>query len=196
MLHPLHCPLLSLSSRQVPVHLGRRQRSPVCSTQHQPCTWANRGADSSKSTDGIWIIRTGQWAFQSTIGLNTHKCRVFSSPLLSPPSCLKDRSSPMSSSLPQQWGEDLPLHTTSQSLGQRPCTRRVPREWELMKPAPTAPSHPAAFAAIYSPTTPRGGKRDGDGDQSGVHGTPPEGHGDCRPPPVPPPAPAEPPSAG
>lgn len=37
-----------------------------------------------------------------------------------------------------------------------------------MKPAQTEPSHPTAFAAIYSPMTPQGG-RNGDEDWCGVH---------------------------
>lgn len=164
MLYLLHCTLLSLSSSQVPVHLGRRQRPLGCSMQHQPCTWANRGANSSKSIDGIWIIQTGQWTFQSNIRLNTHKCRVLSSPLLSPPSCLEDRSSPMSSSQPQQWGEHP---SSSHRLAKlRPSSVHPLPPQELLKPAPSAPSHPTAFAAIYSLTSPQGEQH---GDRRGGH---------------------------
>lgn len=106
----------------------------------QPCTWANRGANSNKSTDGIWITQSGQQAFRSNTELNTLKCRVLSSPQ-SPLSWLEDRSSPMSSSPPQQWGEHPSSSHRFTKL--RPWSAHSPPPWGADETSPDCafPSH-------------------------------------------------------
>lgn len=169
--------------------LGRRQRPPGCSVRRQPCTWVNRGADSSKSTDGIWITRTGQWAFQSNTGLNTPKCRVLSSPH-SPLSCLEDRSSPTSSSDPQQWGEHPSSSHPFTKLGR---SSSAPPPWGADETSPDCTFPSCSLCCHLQPHDSPGGDGMGTGMRCTTHGNPLESHGDCWPLTI---APAELPTAG
>lgn len=159
MLHLLHCPLLSLSRGQVPLHLGEAKPPRHC-MQHQPRTWAKRGTDKSTAQVGFG---------QSRQGSQTHtnaESFLLLSPSLSHSSCLQDGSSLMPFLSPNLG--------VAPCLSPQPCQTRAimhppTTSLEPLTPALPVPPHPAASAAIYSPTTPHGA----------WHGLPIPGHLGC-----------------
>lgn len=115
--------------------------------EHQPSTWAKRGTGKSKAQVGFGQSRQGSQAHTNAEGsLLLHLLPV--TLLLSAGQIVSD----VFFSAPT-WGEH-PFSSQGLAKLQPSCTH-TPSPWEPLKPALTVPSHPAAFAAIYSPTTPR-----------------------------------------
>lgn len=145
LLHLLQCPLPT----------GSCAPGEEAKTSRPLCTWANRGEASSKGTDEIRITRAGQWLFQHGVKPIPVQSALLSQ---SPLPCLEDSSSPVSSSSPSGGVPPSSSHHSAEEPSFA-VPAPLPRE-QLTTAATAAPSHPAAFAAIYSAMMPRGG-RDG-----------------------------------
>lgn len=121
--------------------------------QHQPCTLAKRGTDNSKAQEGFGQSGQGSQAHtnvQSSVLLSSSLCHT---PLVCrtyPLGCLLLFFTPTGGEHP----------SSSHCLAKlRPSCIHPPSPWEPLTTALTVPSHPAAFAATYSPMTPHGDRR-------------------------------------